>query len=270
MNVRKYLDPWPARLSASLLTVALLFGCASPPEGDADAQAAYDEINDPLEPFNRAIFSFNQFADGILIKPIALAFRTFVPPEPREGVRNFLSNLRSPIVLANDLMQGEFDRAVVTIERFAINSTAGLGGLIDVAARFGIEGHREDFGQMLAVWGSGEGPFLMLPILGPSNPRDVTGLVVDGFIDPVPYFVSSNIQVARTVLRGADERERVLDALDEIERTSLDFYATLRSLYRQRRADEIRNGAPAPVVPIPAISIEEFEYPDEGQVSMVY
>ncbi len=269
MNVRKFLDPWPARLSASLLTVALLFGCASPPEGDADALADYDEINDPLEPFNRAIFSFNQFADGILIKPLALAFRTFVPPEPREGVHNFLTNLRSPIVLANDLMQGEFDRAVVTIERFAINSTAGLGGLIDVAARFGIEGHREDFGQTLAVWGSGEGPYLMLPLFGPSNPRDATGLVVDIFFDPLWYFASSEILWARAVVRGVDERERVLDALDEIERTSLDFYATLRSLYRQRRADEIRNGAPVPVVPIPAISIEEFEDTDEGQVSLV-
>ena len=272
MNISRLLDPWPARVSASLLTVLLLFGCASPPEGDAEAQAAYDEINDPIEPLNRAIFSFNQFADGILIKPLALAYRTFVPPEPREGVHNFLTNLRAPIVLANDLMQGEFDRAVITVERFAINSTAGLGGLFDVAAKFGIEGHREDFGQTLSVWGSGEGPFLMLPLLGPSNPRDVTGLVVDGFIDPVPYFVSSDVQLARTLLRAADERERVLDALDEIERTSLDFYATLRSLYRQRRADEIRNGAPAPVVPIPAISIEEFEeFEDtaEGQVSMV-
>jgi phospholipid-binding lipoprotein MlaA len=166
-------------------------------------------------------------------------------------------------------MQGEVDRAVVTIGRFAINSTAGLGGLIDVAAKMGIDGHREDFGQTLAVWGSGEGPYLMLPLLGPSNPRDVTGLVVDGFIDPVPYFVSTDVQLARTLVRGVDERERVLDALDEIERTSLDFYATLRSLYRQRRADEIRNGAQAPVVPIPAISIEEFEDTDEGQISMV-
>lgn len=269
MNMSKFFDPWPARISASLLTVVLLFGCASPPEGDADAQAAYDEINDPIEPFNRAVFSFNQFADGILIKPITLAYRTFVPPEPREGVRNFLANLRSPIVLANDLLQGEFDRAVVTVQRFAINSTAGLGGLFDVAATFGIEGHSEDFGQTLAVWGSGEGPYLMLPLLGPSNPRDATGLIVDSLFDPLWYLASSDALWTRALVRGLYERERVLDALDEIERTSLDFYATLRSLYRQRRADHIRNGAQAPVVPIPAISIEEFEDTDEGLVSMV-
>ena len=269
MNIRKFFDPWPARLSASLLTALLLFGCASPPEGDADAQADYDEVNDPIEPFNRAVFSFNQFADGILIKPLAEAYRTFVPPEPREGVHNFLANLRSPIVLANDLMQGEFDRAVVTIERFVINSTAGLGGLIDVAARMGIEGHREDFGQTLAVWGSGEGPFLMLPLLGPSNPRDVAGLIVDGFIDPAAYLVADNLLLARTLVRGVDERERVIDELNEIERESLDFYAKLRSVYRQFRDDEIRNGAPAPILPIPAISIEEFERTDEKRVSMV-
>ena len=135
----------------------------------------------------------------------------------------------------------------MTVQRFAINSTAGLGGLFDVAATFGIEGHREDFGQTLAVWGSGEGPYLMLPLLGPSNPRDVTGLVVDGFIDPVPYFVSYDIQLARTLLLGAAERERVLDAPDELERPSPVSYAAQRLPYPALLAPATRQGAVAPV-----------------------
>ena len=271
MAVIAMTNPIPslARLFGVVLCVAVLAGCAtSAPDGDAEAQAAIDETNDPIEPVNRVIFSFNQFADGILIKPLALMYRDLTPPPVRRGVRNMLSNLRAPVTIANDILQGKGGRALVTGQRFLINTTVGVGGLMDIASDWGIEGHREDFGQTLAEWGTGEGPFLMLPILGPSNPRDTVGLVVDSFIDPLGYFVASEYTLARTFTGGIDERERVVDQLDEIERASLDFYATLRSLYRQRRAAEIRDGRPADVMPIPSLSIEDFEDLESEQVTL--
>ncbi|MFQ5957967.1 MAG: VacJ family lipoprotein [Alphaproteobacteria bacterium] len=250
--------PARALVLISILCAALATGCATSPDQEEEL-AEFEDVNDPLESLNRGIFEFNRFADGILIKPLALMYRTFIPPEVRRGTRNFLENLRTPVTLANDLMQGKMERAGNTIGRFVINSTVGIGGVMDMADRFGMEGHREDFGQTLAVWGTGEGFYLMLPLFGPSNPRDVIGLVADAFLDPLSYVLDDDILATRTVVRGVDERESVIDTLDEIERTSLDFYATLRSLYRQRRDDEIRDGAPAPLIPIPSISIKDFE-----------
>ena len=245
------------------MTVALAAWTAAPARAQAspatEATGNIDVVNDPFETFNRAIFQINLFLDGILIKPLALLYRDLVPPEVRTGVHNALANLRAPVTLANDLMQGDTDRAGITIQRFFINSTVGLGGMLDVASDFGIQGHREDFGQTIAIWGGGAGPYLVLPVLGPSNPRDLVGLVADGFTDPLTYVAPSGVLIARTSLRAIDEREAVIEPLDEIQKTSLDFYATLRSLYRQRRADEIRNGRPAPVMTIPSISINGFE-----------
>ena len=244
----------------------LLAACATPPAGD---DGAYDEVNDPFESMNRAIFSFNQFVDGLLFKPLALLYRALLPPEVQQGIGGVIETLRTPVTLANDLMQGDLDRAGETVGRFAINATAGIGGIFDVAAEFGLEGHREDFGQTLAVWGSGEGMYLVLPIFGPSNPRDAIGLGVDAFLDPLIYFANTGPLLIRTGVRGIDERATVVDALDEIERTSIDFYATMRSLYRQHRADVIRNGSPAPVVPIPSLSFDDFQAPQEERISLV-
>lgn len=269
--IQERIHPAGIFLAASILCAGLLGGCATSP-ADQEAASIADEANDPLEPINRVIFGFNQFADGLIIKPLALMYRDLLPPEMRRGTRNFLQNLRTPVTLANDIMQGKPGRAGTTIGRFVINSTIGLGGIMDMADEFDIEGHREDFGQTLAVWGTGEGFYLMLPLLGPSNPRDVVGFVADGFMDPLIYFLPNEALIARTAVRGIDERESVVDTLDEIERTSLDFYATLRSLYRQRRDDEIRDGAPAPLVPIPSISIKEHEdteEPQEDKVSLI-
>ena len=258
----------PIRLFVAVVCAALLSGCATMSEtGSVEPQTALDRARDPIEPVNRAIFEFNRVADQILIKPLAQMYQVLLPEPLRDGIRNFLDNLRTPVTLANDLFQGKFDRAAVTVQRFVINSTAGVGGLFDVARDFGIQGHREDFGQTVATWGGGEGMYLVLPILGPSNPRDAVGLVVDGFLDPVNYFAPGEVILARSLVRGVVERERVLDTLDEIERASLDFYATLRSLYRQRRADEIRDGRPAPVIPIPGISIDEIEDSDRERLS---
>ena len=238
---------------AFLAAGALLFqGCATPPT-DPDALAAYEEANDPLEPMNREIFAFNKAADTYLIKPLAQGYVYIVPADGRKSVRNFLNNLRSPVVFANDLLQLELERAGTTLGRAVFNTTIGIGGLFDVASALGMPYHDEDFGQTLAVWGLGEGPYLVLPILGPSNPRDTVGMVADGFMDPLNWYLDNvdlgYLTYVRAVIDGIDRRASVLDALDEIERTSLDFYATIRSLYRQRRVDEIQNGVPRPGTP---------------------
>ena len=232
--------------AAVILAMALFVGaCAANPP----------EVNDPLEPLNRYIFSFNLALDGAVIRPVAEAYRFVIPDPGRQVVRNFLRNLETPVTLANDVFQGELARAGVTTARFLINTTFGGLGLFDPASAMGFERHSEDFGQTLGAYGAGGGPYLVLPILGPSNFRDVLGIGVDHFLDPINYWARNTdrngITVARTLVRGIDARSRTIETLDEIERTSIDFYATIRSLYRQTRADEIRNGDPAPLTPLP-------------------
>ena len=246
------------RLGLVVTAALLAAACATPPKDDPEALAEFERINDPLEPFNRVVFDVNLTLDGLIFKPFATMYRGVMPEVGRTAVHNVLSNLREPVVFVNDVLQGELERAGTAAGRFAINSTIGILGIIDVATDFGLEQHSEDFGQTFAVWGVGEGPFLMLPLFGPSNPRDAVGLVAQIFGDPVNIALANNdlenVVLARSLLTGLDERERNLDTLDEIERTSLDFYAALRSLYRQRRADEIRNSKPTAVEPAPGIS----------------
>ena len=241
-------------LAVAALLAAAVAGCATPPDrSDAEAYAEFKAINDPLEPLNRTVFGFNQALDAMFIRPIADFYRLLLPAPLREGVHNVLANLRSPVIFANDLLQGEFDRAGTTTSRFLINSTLGVGGLADWATDFGLPRHNEDFGQTLAVWGSPEGPFLMLPLIGPSNPRDAVGLAVDGFIlDPFglmstlsmdPDWVETT-QIVRLSMTLIDERSQNVEELDDLQKSSLDFYAALRSLYRQYRTSEIWQGRP--------------------------
>ena len=161
-----------------LLFALIMTGCASAPNDDPGALAEIRKINDPLEPTNRFIFKLNQGLDIALIKPITGLYRGLFPKVIRKSVHNFINNIKSPVVLANDIFQGEGKRAGNTMIRFIINSTVGIAGIRDQATDWGFEGHNEDFGQTLAVWGVGEGPYLMLPILGPSNPRDAIGKIV--------------------------------------------------------------------------------------------
>ena len=211
---------------------------------NAQDDAAEDE-NDPLEPMNRYFFELNKFFDTILLKPVATWYDGVVPEPGRDGVRNFLDNLRSPVILANDLLQGEWDRAGTTASRFGINTTVGVLGLFDPAAGWGFPQHSEDFGQTLGVYGTPEGPYLFVPVLGPAPPRDLTGFAVDQLFDPLTYIYwdrPKTVPVTRFVLNGIDQRARSLDTLDQIERTSVDHYATVRNLYRQIRKNEIANG----------------------------
>ena len=209
--------------------------------------AAYREANDPMEPLNRYFFAIQtELLDPVILKPAAMGYSVLVPDFAQDALRRFLDNLNTPVVLVNDLLQGEWDRAQVTLTRFGINTTVGVGGLMDPATAWGYPRHSEDFGQTLAVWGAGEGPYIFLPVLGPAPPRDLAGLVVDQAFDPLTYvFWNSDswIPLAQVAADGIDLRARNLDTLDEIERTSVDFYAALRSLYRQSRNNEIANGA---------------------------
>lgn len=201
--------------------------------------------NDPLEVPNRMFFAFNEALDFMIIRPVAVTYRFIVPTGVRNSVRNFLRNLRTPVILANDLLQGDLDRAEITFTRFFINSTIGLLGVFDIAAESGFAYHDEDFGQTMGTYGAGEGFYLVLPILGPSSLRDGGGRIVDIFLDPLTYLAPQEVGLGRVVATGIDYRSRNIEELDELKADSLDFYARIRSLYRQFRENEINNGAPS-------------------------
>ncbi|MEN3951469.1 VacJ family lipoprotein [Iodidimonas sp. SYSU 1G8] len=227
----------------------LLAGCASVPT-DPAARAEYERLNDPLEPTNRAIFGFNEFLDKALIKPLAEVYHFLLPDFIETRITVFVRNLGEPLTFVNDVLQGEPDRASNTLGRFMANTTFGVAGIFDVATDAGMPRHTEDFGQTFGVWGIGEGPYLVLPIFGPSTLRDGFGTAADMFADPVTIGVNeANVQglaLGRIVLTGLDARARNLQIVDQLRSESLDYYATLRSAYRQNRRSEILNGAPVP------------------------
>lgn len=237
----------------SLGVLLSLTACATkPPASDPDARAAYEERNDKLEPFNRSMFAIDQALDAVIVRPVAWTYREIVPAGARRGVTNFFRNLRAPITFANDLLQGELKRAGFTLGRFVINTTAGVAGVIDVAEDAGLPYHYEDFGQTLAVWGVSEPTYVYLPILGPTGMRDGFGLAVDNFaFDPVTWYgYGDNPNWVQWAYFGGllvDLKANTMEATDELKKSSIDYYAALRSAYQQNRAKEIRNGAPAPM-----------------------
>jgi phospholipid-binding lipoprotein MlaA len=224
-----------------------LAGCATPPAAsDLEAVAEYRTNNDPLEPANRAMYAANDWLDRSVARPVAVEYRNHVPRPVRRGIRNVLNNLRSPVILANDMLQGQPRRAGDTLGRFLLNTTFGVAGIVDVAeAWFGVPRHTEDFGQTLAVWGAGEGPYLFLPLVGPTNPRDLAGSGVDGAASIAsllgPGAAATGFRYARTGMGLVDTREALIDPVDEMRRTSLDPYVTYRSAFRQRRQADIEN-----------------------------
>jgi phospholipid-binding lipoprotein MlaA len=240
-----------ASLALILLAGLGLSGCAT------TGQEASSQINDPFEEFNRGMFAVNDAVDQVLMRPVAKAYRAVTPKELRKGVHNILTNLKSPITFANQVLQGDFEGAGNVLLRTTLNTFAGMGGLMDVAAAEGIEDEPEDFGQTLAVWGMGHGPYIVLPILGPSSLRDATGLAVDTFADPLRLYLHNTDQeewyYARVAAIGIDKREALLDVLDDLRSSSFDYYAALRSAYYQRRAalvnDESPENSTAPVIP---------------------
>ncbi len=233
-----------------VLPLLTLAACATPPSNPA-ARAQFEANNDPLEPMNRKIFAFDMFLDKWVLKPIAETYQAVIPSFGRDAIRNFLGNLHDPVIFANNMLQTQFQRAGWTAERFVINSTIGVGGIFDVASRWGIEKQSGDFGQTLYHYGFDWDPYLVLPVLGPSNPRDLIGTIVDGEADPFSYLAydygADVATYARMGAEGIDERAQNIQSLDEIQRTSIDLYAEIRSLYQQHRASVLRHGEPAPM-----------------------
>ena len=221
------------------ITLGLLSGCATLQSSEED--------RDPLEGINRAIYGFNENVDKAVIKPLATGYRDAVPEFIRTGVANFFGNLAYPIVIVNDMLQGKVTQGLDDTSRFITNSTFGLLGFLDVATPAGMPAHNEDFGQTLGVWGFGEGIYIVLPLLGPSNVRDAVGLAADYQADILGYHDDiSQRNVARAV-KVVDARARLLSAgLVFDEAAAFDPYGFAREAYRQRRANLIRDSSGAP------------------------
>ncbi len=263
------------RLIVILAALTLVAGCASQPKPASDGWSGSDDLeyaevdneNDPLELLNRFTFAFNLMLDTLVFQPVAATYRFLLPAKARDSVRNTVRNLRSPLIFVNDVLQGELERAETTLIRFLVNSTIGVLGLFDVAADMGYPYHNEDFGQTLGAHGMGEGFYLVLPILGPSNPRDGIGMLVDYYLDPIAYAADAadidNFVLARTVAGAIDTRARNIETIDDLKRDSIDFYARIRSLYRQSRANEINNGMAPEDTPTPGLYSFGFDSDEE-------
>jgi phospholipid-binding lipoprotein MlaA len=225
-------------IAAIFCASVALCGCATK---DPEALAQ----NDPWEPTNRAVFDFDVKLNDAVAYPIAEFYNNNIPEVARDGVHNALANLNAPVVFGNDVLQGEPGKATDTVGRFVINSTVGLAGFIDVAGKMGIPGHTTDFGITLGKAGAAEGSYLVLPGLGPKPPRDLVGMGVDTAMDPLTWIRFHNSTLWLIVRGGVnvlDQYAANVDTVRQIERSSIDFYASTRSLYRQSRAAEINNG----------------------------
>jgi phospholipid-binding lipoprotein MlaA len=242
---------------------ALSFAACLAAPSLASAQEA--QQGDPWEGFNRGLFAVHEGVDQAVTEPIARGYRAVTPSFFRTGVRNFLRNLRGPVIFANDMLQGEIGRAGTTAARFGINSTVGIVGVFDAAEPMGLEYHDEDFGQTLGVWGVDSGPYVFIPLMGPSSVRDIVGRVVDTGLDPLTWAdfdEVDDVRVGRTVLTALTARELTLDAVDDIRRDSLDPYVTIRTSYGLLRESAIQNG-PADVQDLPDFEeIEEAPAPE--------
>jgi len=213
-----------------------------PPPTDALPEIAYD----PLEGLNRGIFAFNDVFDRFLLRPIAWVYGQVTPEPAKRSVRNFFRNLRSPVRLANDMLQLAPEDAGTTLARFLINTTVGVGGLFEVADGWGLKYKPADFGQTMHSYGVNGGPYLVVPFLGPTTMRDGTGLIVDTFFDPLSWVLDTQWNGAVLGGRVVVTREQLIEPLDKLREGSLDYYAALRSAYYQDRATELRKGVPAP------------------------
>lgn len=232
-----------------------------------------DDVNDPLEPVNRVIFEFNEVVYAAVLTPLAKTYNSVFPTTFRAGVGNAIDNIASPVTFVNDLLQFELDRALTTMARFVVNTIGGIGGIADMASEIGLEQHKEDFGQTLGVYGMGEGLYLVLPLLGPTNPRDAVGkYVVDPFFDPLGMYLSNTDRDAeswsRTGVSALDEYAGLVEELEQIKKTSVDYYAAIRSLYRQKRQTLISNGREEDLPQIPNYDLN-FAPQNDGSIAGV-
>lgn len=229
----------PRRLRMLLLSVSMLMtllgGCATT-----------GNPSDPLEPMNRAIYSFNDGVDKAVFKPVAEVYQAALPSFVRTGVNNFFANINDVPIALNNLLQGKPANAASDVGRVAVNTTVGVLGVFDVATKFGMEKHNEDFGQTLGYWGMGDGPFVMLPLLGPSNLRDTVGRVADFKLDPITYVDPSRDRNILWGSRFVSDRANFLGTSKILETAALDPYEFLRDAYLQRRRNLVHDGSPPP------------------------
>jgi phospholipid-binding lipoprotein MlaA len=236
------------RLVLLLLLFALtLSGCAS--HGTKpNEQAALNERtrnDDPMETANRGVYRFNTSADKAILKPIAIRYKKATKGPVKKGISNFFQNLTEPRVTVNSFLQGKLGQGMTSMARFFINSTFGIGGLIDVAGYSGAPYHDEDFGQTLGVWGWKKSDYIMMPILGPSNVRDTIGVIVDFFSDPLWYYHDRPTQIGLYVLKIVDTRANALGTTDILNTAAGEQeYQFVREAYKQHRDSEIRDGKP--------------------------
>lgn len=216
-------------------TVIVLGGCATGENRDP---------RDPLEPLNRATFTFNDNLDRAIFKPLARGYNYIMPEPANRGVSNFFNNLADIRSAVNNLLQLKIGRAFSDVGRVAVNSTVGILGLIDVASNMNLPRYGEDFGQTLGVWGFGTGPYIVLPIVGPSSGRGTVGLVGDWFTDPVNYISDDHWKWGLRGLRLVDTRAGLLNASRVLEQAALDPYAFVRDAYLQRRENLVHDGNP--------------------------
>lgn len=238
------------RLLSAICALSLLLlvsACADVPTDPAE-RAEFEATNDPFEPTNRVIFDVNDFLDRLLFRPIAELYRVTVPPGIRDRLTHVLSNFKEPVVFANNVMQGEFTHAGLTLGRLVLNSTVGVAGIWDVSTDWGLPQQSGDFGQTLNTWGFGSGPYLVLPLFGPSNIRDAIGLGADGVMSPWQYLAGMNGVGSENRLNGfyflasgTAQREENIESLDALREGSVDFYAQMRSVYRQYRDKQLGN-----------------------------
>jgi phospholipid-binding lipoprotein MlaA len=224
-----------ARLGRSVALALALSACAST-----------GNPRDPLEPINRGIYHFNDGVDHLIVKPAAEIYRGVLPQFVRTGISNFFSNIGDVIVALNNLLQGKVAEAGSDVARVAVNTTVGILGFLDVATELGLEKHNEDFGQTLGYWGIGEGPYLVLPFLGPSTLRDTVGLVVDYKTNPVTYVDPNRDRNALYGLWFLSRRAELLETTRILETAALDPYEFVRDAYLQRRRNLVYDGKPPP------------------------
>src|ERR1700761_4209773 len=220
-----------------LLAFALVAGGCAGPETVQDTDAT--QISDPLEGMNRFFFDLNQRLDRNAGKPVATAYREDVPQPVRGSLHNVLDNLGGPVDVANDLLQVQFENAGIAAGRFIVNTTVGVAGIFDVATGWGLPERDRDFGETLGTYGVPPGPYLVLPLRGSTDVRDFAGNYVDGFATPlhfVRYDGNNYVGWMKSTLGSMDNRSTNLVTYEDIERGSVDYYATMRTLYMERRA----------------------------------